>query len=61
MSAVAEASAEAEVEEDTSLRAGRRASGKVIMPSLAVGSGGSSDPVRMYLREIGQVSLLTRS
>jgi len=29
------------------------------MPSLAVGAGGSSDPVRMYLREIGQVSLLT--
>ncbi len=59
VSAVVEAPAEAEAEEDTSLRAGRRASGKVIMPSLAVGSGGSSDPVRMYLREIGQVSLLT--
>jgi RNA polymerase primary sigma factor len=46
-------------EVEASLRAGRRASGKVVMPSLAVGAGGSSDPVRMYLREIGQVSLLT--
>ena len=39
-----------------SLRQGRRASGQVIMPSL--GGGGSADPVRMYLREIGQVPLL---
>jgi RNA polymerase primary sigma factor len=46
-------------ETESSLRHGRRASGKVVMPSLAVGAGGSSDPVRMYLREIGQVSLLT--
>jgi len=58
-SAAAPEVAEADPEEPTSLRAGRRAAGKVVMPSLAVGSGGSSDPVRMYLREIGQVSLLT--
>ncbi|MFN8050529.1 MAG: RNA polymerase sigma factor RpoD [Acidimicrobiales bacterium] len=49
----------AEDDESTSLRAGRKASGKQIVPSVAAGAGGSSDPVRMYLREIGQVALLT--
>ena len=38
--------------------AARRGS-RPINPAGLVGSGGSSDPVRMYLREIGQVSLLT--
>jgi len=59
-----EVSVEVELDEDggpalPSLRAGRRASGKVVMPSIGGHGGGSSDPVRMYLREIGQVSLLT--
>ena len=48
-----------EDEQRDSLSAVRRATGKVVMPGLAVGAGGSADPVRMYLREIGQVSLLT--
>ncbi|HKY13359.1 MAG TPA: sigma-70 factor domain-containing protein, partial [Microthrixaceae bacterium] len=31
----------------------------MMVQGVAAGAGGTSDPVRMYLREIGQVSLLT--
>ena len=42
----------------SSMRSARRAAGRPItIPALA--GSGSSDPVRMYLREIGQVPLLT--
>ncbi len=42
-----------------SLRARRVATGRPItIPGMAAGAGGSADPVRMYLREIGQVPLL---
>jgi RNA polymerase primary sigma factor len=39
-------------------RAARRRTRPVHLPASATG-GGTSDPVRMYLREIGQVALLT--
>jgi len=37
----------------------KNAKRKVAKTSMNVGAGGSSDPVRMYLREIGAVALLT--
>jgi RNA polymerase primary sigma factor len=37
----------------------RRAAGVSVPTNMPVGAGGSADPVRMYLREIGQVDLLT--
>ena len=40
-------------------RAPRRARAGRPLASSAAGNGGSADPVRMYLREIGQVALLT--
>ena len=41
------------------MRSHRRDAGKPISFPGLQGSGGSSDPMRMYLREIGQVALLT--
>jgi len=43
--------------DDPSATRGRRAAGRPITPVGASG-GGSADPMRMYLREIGQVPLL---
>jgi len=42
-----------------SMRSQRRDAGQPISFPGLQGSGGSSDPMRMYLREIGQVALLT--
>ena len=42
------------------VRAARVVAARVVSASSAAEDGGSNDPVRVYLREMGQVSLLTR-